>query len=481
MTATFPSFYWYDFETFGTQPSKDKPCQFAGIRTDEELNIIGEPLVIYSKPSNDLLPQPMACMITGITPQLAWEKGSIEADFTKQIHQEMSQSKTCAVGYNSMRFDSEVLRFLFYRNFYDPYAHEYQNSNSRWDLIDVMRAAYALRPEGINWPKHETGEQAGKPSFKLEQLSVANGIEHSDAHDALADVIATIEIAKKLKTAQPKLFAYALSLRNKNTVKDMLNQNMLMPLIHVSGKIPSELACTSVVTPIAFNKANANAVIAYDLRYSPTILAELSVDEIQARLFTPVSELKDPNERIHLKGIHANKSPFIAPLKTADAAAQQRAQIDIDLCMQHLEELKQIPKLKEKVQAVFDSAPLGINDAEQNLYGRFIPNQDKPLCDAVRHAPSSELATLQANFSDARLQTLFFRYKARNFPETLNEQEIQDWEDYRQTRLLHKDGGGSITLDEFEQELQTLAENYQDDDKKMQILETLSEYAAGLV
>ncbi len=480
MTNT-PTFYWYDFETFGVSPSKDKPCQFAGIRTDEDLNIIGEPLVIYCKPSNDTLPQPMACLITGITPQLAWEKGSIEAEFAKQIHQEVSQSKTCVVGYNSIRFDSEILRFMFFRNFYDPYAHEYQNNSSRWDLLDVMRAAYALRPEGLNWPTHQDGEQAGKPSFKLEQLSVANGIEHSDAHDALADVIATIEIAKKLKTAQTKLFDYALSLRNKNTVKDIINKNMLSPLVHVSGKIPSELACTSLVAPIAYNKANANAVITYDLRYSPKILATLSVDEIQARLFTPVSELSDPNERIHLKGIHINKSPFIAPLKTLDAAAQERAQINIDSCLQHLEELKAIPGLAEKMQAVFDSAPLGINDAEQNLYGSFIPNEDKRLCDSVRYASSDELASLQANFSDPRLTTLLFRYKARNYPQTLTEQEIQDWEDYRQTRLLHKDGGASITLDEFEQELQNLATEYAEDESKMHILEDLSEYASSLV
>lgn len=474
------SFYWYDFETFGTEPAKDKPCQFAGIRTDENLNIIGEPLVIYCKPSNDMLPQPMACLITGITPQIAWQEGLSEAEFCRQIHAEMAQEHTCAVGYNSMRFDSEVLRYMFFRNFYDPYAHEYQNKNSRWDLIDLMRAAYALRPEGLNWPKHQEGEHAGKPSFKLENLSVDNGIEHSDAHDALADVIATIELAKKLKQAQPRLFDYALSLRNKNTVKDIVKQHRLQALVHISGKISSEYACSSIVTPITYNKTNSNAAIAYDLRYSPKALADLSVSEIQDRLFTPVSQLNDPNERIHLKGIHVNKSPFLAPLKTMNDAAQQRASLDTQQCMQHLEELKAIPNLAEKMQAVFDSSPLAAQDDEQNLYGRFIPNEDKPLCTQIRQASPDELANMQANFSDQRLHTLLFRYKARNFPETLSDNEIEQWEEYRQHRLLNPDGGGSITLDQFETELQELAIEYENDEDKIQILEDLSEYASAL-
>ena len=208
-----PSFFFFDYETWGTSPSLDRPCQFAGVRTDEDFNIIGEPLVIYCRPPIDYLPSPEACLITGITPQTAVNKGLSEPEFIAKIHHELSQPNTCSLGYNNIRFDDEVSRYTLYRNFFEPYGWSWQNGNSRWDLLDVMRAVYALRPEGIEWPKDEEG----KPSFRLEKLSQANGIEHENAHDAMADVIATIELAKVVKKAQPKMFNYLLSMRHKCT------------------------------------------------------------------------------------------------------------------------------------------------------------------------------------------------------------------------------------------------------------------------
>ncbi len=194
-TNQLPTFFWFDYETWGVNPATDRPAQFAGVRPDQDCNISGAPVVIYCQIPNDYLPSPEAALITGITPQKTLRDGLPEPEFIRRIHQELSQPNTISLGYNNIRFDDEVTRYTLYRNFYDPYAWSWQNGNSRWDLLDVMRACYALRPDGINWPEDELG----RPSFKLEKLSIANGIEHSNAHDAMADVIATIELAKKLK------------------------------------------------------------------------------------------------------------------------------------------------------------------------------------------------------------------------------------------------------------------------------------------
>lgn len=212
-----PSFYWYDFETWGVSPKKDKPSQFAGIRTDLDLNIIGEPLVEYCQIPNDYLPHPEAALVTGITPQTTLQKGLIEPEFFKKIHQEISKPNTINVGYNNIRFDDEVIRYGLYRNFYDSYGYAWKNGNSRWDILDMVRACYALRPEGINWPTDEEG----KPSFRLELLTKANGIEHGSAHDALSDVIATIELAKLIKQKQPKLFQFLLDHRHKKQLQEL--------------------------------------------------------------------------------------------------------------------------------------------------------------------------------------------------------------------------------------------------------------------
>lgn len=245
-TATF---YIHDYETFGKSPSLDRPAQFAGVRTDMDFNIIEEPLVIYCAPADDYLPEPEAVMITGITPQVARAKGVNEAEFTRQIHQAFSVAGTCILGYNNIRFDDEVSRNIFYRNFYDPYAYSWQNGNSRWDLLDVMRACYALRPDGIVWPENEDGF----PSFRLEHLTRANGVEHTQAHDAMSDVYATIAMAKLVKQAQPRLFDFLLQHRNKHKLNALIDVAEMTPLVHVSGMFGAARGSTSWVSPLAWH------------------------------------------------------------------------------------------------------------------------------------------------------------------------------------------------------------------------------------
>jgi len=176
----FTSFYWHDYETFGVDPCRDRPAQFAGQRTNRDLEPIGEPLVVYCKPARDVLPSPMSCLITGITPQRAERDGLIEAEFAARLHEELAEPGTCAAGFNSIRFDDEFTRNLLYRNFYDPYAREWENGNSRWDIIDLARMCYALRPAGVEWPRHADGAA----SFRLEDLSGPGGRPLQPGQDA---------------------------------------------------------------------------------------------------------------------------------------------------------------------------------------------------------------------------------------------------------------------------------------------------------
>ncbi|HIP76816.1 MAG TPA: exodeoxyribonuclease I, partial [Psychromonas hadalis] len=232
------TFYWYDYETFGISPKMDRISQFAGIRTDENLNILDEHM-FYCKPTNDCLPSPEACAVTGISPQHCERKGMIEHAFIKKINTEFSTPNTCIVGYNSIRFDDEFTRYTLYRNFIDPYAWHWKNGNTRWDILDVVRLCYALKKESsLKW----VHDDSGKPIFKLDQLSIANGIEHTDAHDALADVRATIAIAKIIKDTQPQLFDYAFSLREKKTVEAKIQ--LFEPMLHTSGMYSAVLSCT---------------------------------------------------------------------------------------------------------------------------------------------------------------------------------------------------------------------------------------------
>lgn len=427
------SIYWYDFETFGNDPRRDRASQFAGIRTDEDLNIIGDPLVMYCKPADDFLPNPMACLITGIAPQKALAEGINEAEFIQNILNEFSQPGTCVAGYNSIRFDDEVTRQLLYRNFHDPYEREWKNGNSRWDIIDMVRLCAATRPQGIQWPKKEDGSN----SFRLEELTKANGIEHADAHDALSDVIATIELAKLIKQQQPKLFDYVYTLRAKQKVQAEIDLNTKKPVLHVSVMYPSVKGCLALVMPICPHPENSNGVIVYDLRVSPDDWIDLSETEMRERLFTPRDQLPEGVERIPLKTIHYNRCPVVT--SPAVLEKEQAAQFDLDLdsCRENWEKLQSSPALFKKIQNLFrGDAGSAENDPDFMIYsGGFFSDHDRELMHMVRATKATDLGRLDLPFRDSRLNEMLFRYRARNYFETLNEEEQQRWNEFRQARL----------------------------------------------
>jgi exodeoxyribonuclease-1 len=229
------SFLFYDLETFGADPRRSRIAQFAAIRTDLELNQVDEPISFFVRPADDLLPSPAATLITGISPQHALREGVSEAEAFARIFEQMSLPETCTLGYNSLRFDDEFVRHGLFRNFFDPYEREWRGGNCRWDLLDVLRLAHALRPEGIEWPLREDGQV----SFRLEHLAAANGVREGDAHEALSDVRALIGMARRLKAAQPRLWDYALRLRDKRYAAQLLDTTAMRPALHVSQRYPA--------------------------------------------------------------------------------------------------------------------------------------------------------------------------------------------------------------------------------------------------
>ena len=448
------SFYWHDYETWGAQPAVDRPAQFAGLRTDLDFKPIGEPLVVYAQPADDLLPQPDACLITGITPQFARANGAPEAEFFRFIHSEFMQPGTCALGYNSMRFDDEVTRYGLYRNFFDPYEREYKNGNSRWDMIDVVRLTRALRPDGINWPEREPGVT----SFRLEDLTAANDIPHAGAHDALADVRATIAIAQLLRAKQPRLFDFVLDNRNRQKLSTQLNVRNPQPVLHVSARYPARLGCIAAVLPLALHPHNRNGVIVYDLRVDPEPLLSMPVEQIRRLLYTPSAELPDGAVRIPLKVIHINRAPVVVPMGTLSEVAREQWAMNADDEKAHLQALRSASGLADKVAAVFDDAARfpPQSDPDKDLYGGFLSDHDRRLCEQVRAADAADLAGLNLAFEAPKLHELLFRYRARNWPGSLDADERQRWEEYRRCRLTDSAGGGSITLEGYRRRLSQL-------------------------
>jgi exodeoxyribonuclease I len=465
------SFFWHDYETFGRVPRRDRPSQFAGVRTDADLNEIDAPVMAYCQPPLDTLPDPEACLLTGILPQHCQEHGLSETAFADLIEAQLGQPGTVGVGYNSIRFDDEVTRHLFWRNLIDPYAREYKNDCGRWDLLDTVRCLYALRPEGIQWPQHEDG----RPSFKLEHLSAANGLTHEAAHDALSDVRATIGLAKLIKTVQPRLWDFCLKLRHKNAV--WAEMGVGKPFLHVSGMYGVERGCLAVVWPLAPHPTNKNELIVWDLAHDPAELLTLNAAAIRERMFSRQDDLPEGVTRLPIKSIHVNKSPVvIGNLKTLSPAMAQRWGIDLAQAMKYAEVAGQHghtlaglwPDVFQRPEP--DSPP----DVDEDLYGGFVGNEDRRRLDRLRGLQPDDPALVKAGFDDPRLAELLFRWRARNFPQQLNSDEQERWEQLRAARL-HTGAGGSLTLTHYFEQIDAL--NEAADERGQEILSALYDWA----
>ncbi len=467
------SFLFYDLETFGSDPRRTRIAQFAAIRTDADLNIIDEPISFFVQPAEDLLPSPAATMVTGITPQQAQRDGVTEAEAMSRIFDELSRPETCSVGYNSLRFDDEFVRFGLWRNFFDPYEREWRGGNSRWDLLDVMRLAHALRPEGINWRQREDGKGT---SFKLEHLAEDNGLREGMAHEALSDVRALIGLAKQFKNAQPRLWDYALTLRDKKVAMRMLDAFAMQPVLHVSQRFPASRLCAAPVVPLTRHPRIDNRVIVFDLMQDVEPLLTLSAEEIAARLYVSQADLPEGVQRIALKEVHANRCPALVEWNHLREEDFERLNINQELVEANVQRIRKAgPALAEKIRQVYAEAPdFPPVDTDGALYDGFIPESDKRLAAQVRSTPPHKMASAGFVFRDPRMQVLLFRYRARNWPDTLGFDEQEQWHDYLRRRLQDEEGLGELTLPRYRAQIDALRQTHADDEATLAMLDELS-------
>ena len=452
------TFLWYDLETFGRNPRLDRIAQFAAIRTDERLEPLGEPVVLYCRIPRDYLPDPYAVMKTGITPQETRRKGVREIDFAREVHRLFSEPGTCGVGYNSISFDDEFLRALFYRNFIDPYEREYRSGNSRWDVLSLARMAHDLRPEGVEWPRKEDG----RPDLRLEALTAANGIEHADAHDALSDVRATIALAALLGEAQPKLFDFFLKMRSRAEAQTLIDLAGHTPIVHTDKRYTRPGGATTLVAPLAMDKQNSRSVLVYDLRYDPTPFLQRSAEELREDAFTPRREQPD-EEHLPVTRVALNRVPAIAPEGTLDGVAALKLGIDRKATGRHLEIIRNHPGFIRKVRSAF--VPLGgsvSRDPEEQIYEGFIPDPDRALFPELHRKPPEELLHWNPDFRDSRLPTLLHRLKMRNYEELFSGEELQSWYEEAARRILLPPSDKLYDLEKFELRV---TESLQDTDR----------------
>lgn len=473
---------FFDYETTGLVPARERPTQFACVRTDMDLAIVGKPTTLTCKPGPDHLPDVGACLATGITPQLCDEVGLTELQFVREVHRELATPGTIGTGYNAVAFDDEVTRFMFWRNLIDPYEREWKNGCGRWDVMTLVRATYALRPETLDWPRTEDG----KVSFILERLCTANRLLHESAHDALSDVYATIALARHIREQQPHLYAHCFALRDKNRAMQEMDPARRQPFVHV-GRGAAETGGVRLMLPIAPHPTNRNEVVAWDLAFDPRELLDMDAETVRKRLFTRSEDRPEGFRRTPLDSIAANQSPAV--FADLDVVAGERAAelgLDVDAALAHAATMTRVLEavdVARLLQVVFARDPLEV-DAEAALYAGFVGNADRRILDQLRMLDPSELTRVKPSFDDPRLATLWLRYKGRHYPDALSARELDKWEEYRFDKLV--DGiEGSRTVATVRQDVaryrQVLSASAElVDPAKFRVLDDVLAHADGL-
>lgn len=451
------SFLFYDLETSGFDPRQARIVQFAAQRTDLDLKPIGDPINVLIKLTPDVLPEPDAVLVTGITPQMTIAEGLTEFEFLNLFYAEAVKPGTIFTGFNSVRFDDEFMRFINYRNFYDAYEWQWADNNSRWDVLDAVRMTRALKPDGIKWPFAPDG----KPANRLEYLTSINKLSHESAHDAMSDVHATISVAKLIRDNQPALFDHLVSIRKKAHVKDIVDSGK--PFMYTSGRYPSEFLHTTVSILIG-RHADRDYALVYDLRHDPEPFINMSIEElIDAWKYT-----KDPEAiRLPVKTLKYNRCPAIVPGVVQDETTLERLQLDRNQIAVNMAKLSKSGKqfssnLFEAVERMDearakDQTSLVDNQltVDARLYDGFIDGADKQSMRAVRVADPTELSGFAGKFKDGRLKNLLPLYKSRNFPKALDSKERTAWDDYCSLRLT--EGGAESRLAKYFGRLEELS------------------------
>ncbi len=432
------TFFFYDLETSGFSARYDRIMQFAGQRTDDELEPIGQPVNLLVKLTDDILPSPGAVLTTHITPQMTVADGISEADFCRYFLEQVAIPDTTILGYNSTRFDDEFIRHTLWRNFHDPYQWAWAEGRDRWDLLDVTRLVRALRPEGINWPTKRVAETDQLiTTVNLVDMAKCNGFENDNAHDALADVKALINLARLLRRSQQTMWRYLLDHHDKRSVLNIITPSQPKPFVYASGRYSSSYQKTTVATVIAEGRT-PNSYLVWDLRYDPADFTSLSEAEILGNLTADrATRRQDDFVSIPIKELSINKCPAVAPLGVLDAASETRISLSRAEVMRHYHQLNSQAGLVKRLTKVWRKRPAfpPASDVEGKLYDSFTPKSDQTKIRLVAAADSAGLADLHPNFTDERLDELLFRYKAHQYPASLSESEEERWRKFRRAKL----------------------------------------------
>ncbi|MDF1653514.1 MAG: exonuclease domain-containing protein [Coxiellaceae bacterium] len=465
------SYLFYDLETSGLNPCFDQVMQFAAIRTDLEFNEI-ERHEFFVKLNPDVIAAPIALSIHQVGLDDI-KNADNEITAIKRIHALLNQPGTISLGYNTLGFDDEFLRFSFYRNLLPSYTHQYANKCSRMDIYPITVLYYLFANDTLQWP-----ERNGRTSLKLEDINTANQLASGQAHNALVDVEVTIALAKKLAEKQD-MWKYVLGYFDKQTDLTRINQlpvafSTTQPFheaIAVQGSLGYRNNFCAPVLHIGQHKHYKNQSLW--LRLDNEDLSTLTHDTIAEKTFVIKKRAAEP--------------PIILPTK--DRYLTQINQERLDRAKQNQQFLNDHPEILTAIQQyhqhfTFDSVEG--TDIDSDLYQIDFPSRsDTQLCQRIHQSPPAKWTQLAEQFDQRVYQQLVDRLLARHFPDECSAEQKQQFDAYLHQIIegneKRKDFRGQfqLSISEAQQELNQLLQQADLSAHQRQLLETYQQHLLG--
>ena len=452
-------FLWYDYETSGRDAAADRPVQLGWQYTDPAMDPTTEAESVLVRLPDDVLPSPGAMLVHQITPEQHQREGISEAELAVRLEQ-LIAPKTLVAGYNSRHFDDKFTQHVFYRCLRDPYRWQYAEGRARFDLYPVVLAYFVFRPEVMVWPE----DQDGRPRFKLDRIGPLNqldvGLKH--AHDAAADVAVTARLARRFAHFDADFFAECLKRIDKHQVTDLIRADgRSQGLLEVTPFAGWERGYTRDLW-IPFRLAEkSNDYVAFDLDVEPQqVLSGLSAVLSEG---ISASERRTELRRIGVQTVRINAQPMLfrrdaidpnTKARMADFGRDEGVQNQHLDAWHHIQESPAFKTLYQLARQALEEAPVAVpDDVDYALYGGgFLSPHDQELLSSCPTMDAVALKGWNPSFDDSRYAELLFRYRARNFANSLSPAEWRRWQLVRRNKLLAEDSR-ALTLAKLQEEL----------------------------
>jgi len=408
------TYLFYDTETTGLSRCFDQVVQFAAIRTDARFRELErQELLIRLRP--DVVPAPRA-FLTHRIPLQRCQQGVTESEGIATIHRLLNEPGTTSLGYNTLGFDDELLRFSFYRNLLNPYSHQHANGCGRMDLYPMTVAYYLFDKSDLTWP--QSNDTA---SFKLEALSLANHLAEGQAHDAMTDVEATLELARRLAKEQPVwhyLAGYSSRQQSAQRISKLPPWPSGAPSDHGADRLGLLIdgrfgAAANFITPVlGLGRHHHYRNQTRWLRLDQPELTAATVESIADSAW--VVTIKPGEPGLLLPWLGRYQHLLTEPRTT--------------LCQQNLARLAAEPGLLQAIRQhnlEFTWPDIPGLDLDAALYqAGFFSDQELTLGAELRAAPAAEKSAIAAQFPTPNSRLLAQLLVARNYPEVASSDDL---------------------------------------------------------